>query len=535
MKRSFKIFCTIIVIAALVAICNSLMARPGVYATFNWVLDYRFGFCKRGFLGTVFHLFLDVLGLDWNFENLNKAICNSHIVVSLLVLISIIALYVKSSLRFQKYGYLFFYLFVTLICSFFIKDLFYLTGYLDVWISLFFVFILFALLKGFRNLAVILGVVASLFTELSFVFWFPILISYTIIKGVNWQTLALSLPLISSVIVHLSGVPIKYVATFYSSFGDFSKFYAIDFDEFLYNVYYLFANQYHLFDYIQTRVAFLLEKPFKILVSFLLLGGASLFISIIALRQIYTLKQSAFKRFLAVAAALVSMFSPLLLLLVATDFFRFAGFTVFSSFIFVYSFYVFAEDNTLSDSILYTGLISKIGLSLGYVVSLLTLFMPPLTTQGTNYILFTEEAVANLEYSQPFVLKPVLLFKDSLYSFFAHFTHDDNQSFKHQVIFSENKSFVCSMKGASFIGETQSYGKTRVTIRTHFADSDPDSFKFIRIMNKRFRIDRNVEESFDFYISDVESMKFPSLIVLVEPSSADWLIDKFEVTNISTE
>ena len=526
-----KLSLTIFVVVLIVSVMNSLMLRAGIYSYFNWVIDYSYGFCKRGFLGTAFHLILEIFDCEWNFKNLNFAVFVSHIVLTLSSSVTLFLIFIYMLSKYQKLKAFLTFLFVTLLSSIFIRNLFYLTGYLDIWIvQLLLIAFVFFIAKKY-NAMIITIVVANLFSELACVLYLPIAFSIFVSKGIKFS-LGLSLiPFVTAFLVHLSGIPVEHASEFFARFGDFTQFQKKHFDDFLFSIYSLFRNQYDLFDYITTRLTFIYNNFVSMMLGFCVLGFVIVSYFCFVGKIIFRLDVSTYFKFFYLFCTFFCIFSPLCLLLVATDFYRFIGFSVFAGFICILSLIIeFDGRIELFESMF--SLKSKVLVPLTVVFSCFTFILPPLTTSGPNYVLFTEETLANVERSNSFVFKPLFYSGDLLYSFFAHLSYDHENSFTQQTIIEPRDTMLCSRNGDYRVGDSQSYGKTRLLLKSSFDDDDPDQYKYVWLYDKKFRVEKNFMNEYEFYISPSLSMKYPATVLLAEPSSSDWSIEFLQLQKI---
>ncbi len=526
LSKSKVVLLLFVVVGAFISLSNSLIVYLDIYSTFSWVIDYRFGFCKRGFLGTLYHIYLAITDSELTYRILERDVFISHLSLSftscLLLIILFIDVFKRIDDKFFVVG-----LFSLLIGSFFIKNVYSLTGYLDLWIYNIYLIILLLIVRKHITSAMVLACISCLFTELGCVFWCSVFIPFLLKNGFSKRSLIYTLPFFCGVLVHSAGVPTSHLIDFYRSFSfELNQSIQDGIDE-------LFGKQYSLLNYIPERLTFISEYFGVLFISFLLLGFASLLNFTLGLTLIdYKLLRLP-KRIFVILLMFFAVFAPLLLVLISIDYWRFVGFAVFSSFVFLVSFAfipVFESKSQLCVPSFESMVRLRNGALLcGICLSLFTLFLPPIRSFGTYFMAMTPTFFNYMGGDRGFVLTPFLIDNDLLFSSLAIFnnTHD---IFQKKL---EGSNIEASKFGNKYsAGSQQLYGKTRLVIEASFLPNDKDSKKIIEIYGLRFEIFNGKTNEFEFDLPSYLVGRYPALIIKFEPSSEDWVIKQFRIENV---
>ncbi len=524
-RQTLSIYILIIVFEIVIAIQNSLVDLIDSYAPYNWIIDYSLGFCKRGFIGTIYHLFLGITESPFNLEALNDFVSKAHIIVSLASAPILLHLF-YSCLKNKYYSKQFLLiLFIGFISSSFIKNCYSLTGYTDLYLFALFLIILLCFIKEKYSTSVILCLIATLISELSLVFWLPLFLINLLDKKKAWKNaFLLSLPIFTAIIVSLYHYPLEHLKLFAERFG-------IDSSEISKEMIHTFEGQRNLIGYITERFLFLKNNFQYCLYTFLFTSAVSLFYFIIAILRLRVHNKL---NFLYSIIVFICIFSPQSIHLLAVDFWRICGFSVFSGFItclyLELRLSVCANYNGKQNSELHKHKTSYYSFILLYLsVSLFTLFLPPLRSNGWLTAPYTPTIFKNSVGIDPFIFNPLLIDTDLYYTFLARFNFDTKDVFNHQ----EKEGLVIPKDGVSYFLSPQAYGLTRITISPQFNDNDPDSVKIIYIFNYPFEIKRQAINVFEFYIPPAISKQFPVLKISALKSSHDWRIEKISLDRIS--
>ncbi len=522
------IFTIFIAISFLLALSNSLIVYLDYYSTFSWVLDYRFGFCKRGMLGFLYHSYLIMTGSEFDFETLQSSMFSAHILLSFIsgILLLILFLQVLKKCSSQhEFGLFCIYFF--LICSFFTKNIFSLTGYIDLWIYNFFLIILLLLARNHLFSAIAVATASCFFTELSCVFWWSILVAYIIKRNLSKQSLLLTIPLIAGVFIHSFRIPVDRLMDFYNDFSfPITNIIQEGMGE-------LFNNQYNLQQYIPQRLGFLANRFGQIFGSLLILGGILFIYYTYSISLLSADKQSLSKKIVSIVLATSAVFGALALNLVAIDFWRFVGFAVFASFIFFNALLIIPArqgNNTQNKDPVLTDKKVRIFrtaiLSLGIAISVITLFTPPLRGYGTYLVAMTPNIFDYMKDNKSFVLNPYIYDNNVFFNLLAKYNFGNKNEFDSQSY----NDITGLQEGNKFAGTPQTYGKTKIVIESIFDETDPDEFKYIEIYDKTLQIPKNATSEYYLELEPYTVAKYPSLIVNIQPSSSSWRIKKFEIS-----
>lgn len=523
MSKSKLLLISGFVISAFLALSNSLISYVDIYSTFNWVIDYRYGFCKRGMLGTIYHIYSYLAGIDLNYGILERDIFTAQVLLSLLSCVFLLILFIDSLKKLES-KFEVFCIFFFLVSSFFVKNVFSLTGYIDLWIFNFFLVILILLARNFVYIPMVLACISCFFTELGCVFWWSVLAAYWIKCGFTKKSIALLTPLVVGFTIHSFGVPADHLIDFYK---DFSFPLSQSIQD---GISGLFSQQYDLKNYIPERFNFIQDNFKVVVLSFLVLGSISFIYFIHSLSFLNFRKQPLTNKILTVILSVSAVFGALLLNLVSIDFWRFVGFSVFAGFIFVCS-CIFLSSESEKNELLNTPTIFRtLVLSLGLVISCVTLILPPMRSFGTYFMVMTPTIFDYMGGERNFILEPFILENDLFYTVLGKFNFDNSRDL---YLKQEYSDIECFSEGNKFSGTLQTYGKTRITLESGFDPDDPDEFKFIQIFDYRIQVPRDAVSEYVLDFPPSAVARFPRLIINIEPSSSSWTIKKLNIKHIN--
>jgi hypothetical protein len=514
------VFFTILLFLAL---SNSLVSYLDIYSTFNWVIDYRYGFCKRGMLGFLYHMYSYLVGTDLNYGILERDIFTAQVLLSLLSCVFLVVLFIDTLKKLES-KFEVFCIFVFLVSSFFVKNVFSLTGYIDLWIFNFFLVILILLARNFVYSSMILACFSCFFTELGCVFWWSVLAAYWIKYGFTKKSFALLIPLVVGFTIHSFGVPTDHLIEFYKEFS-FSL--NISIQE---GINGLFSQQYDLKNYIPERLNFILSNFMVVLLSFLILGGISFIYFIHSLSFLKLGDQTLVNKILIVVLAVSAVFGTLLLNLVSIDFWRFVGFSIFSAFIFVCSFVFLSTEGEKKELSCSLTFFKTVVLSLGLAISALTLILPPMRSFGTYFMVMTPTIFDYMGGGRSFILEPFIVDNDLFYTALGKFNFDNSHNLYLKQDYSD---ILCFSEGNKFPGSLQTYGKTKIIVESKFDPDDVDEFKFIQIFDYRIQVPRDAVSEYVLDFSPSVVAKYPRLIINIEPSSSSWIMKKIDIQHIN--
>ncbi len=510
---------------------NTLNTKVVAYAELGWVVDFRYGFCKRGFWGTLYHFFLDISDSPWNIEILQTHILFFHYTMVLVAVALILFLFKIFSARFEDKRFLIFYLFVFLVSSFFLKNSFDLNGYsFDLLIFNIYLIVLLLIFYQKLILASCMAAFGCLFNELACVFWVPVAFSFCFLFKPSRSCLStyfgLVLPFFFGFITHSFGFPAEKLPLFYESFSIKIE------PENMANIIKSFKDQYDIFNYILYRINFLSRHFFDLLFTFFVLGSVSLVFIVFSVVQLceYDKHFNVLKFLLSVFI----IFIPLTLFFVAIDFWRFAGFVVLNGFILNVVLIILSKNNINQIDYDRTSLLDYIKKSiflLGGVLSSFSLFSPSLTSLGTWFSVVSPKTSINIVGTSSFVFYPLVYDFDLFYEMLSVVPINFNPKLRNQIF----HNVYCHSSGGRIYGKLQPYGKVRIDVVANFNEDDPDKVKYIKIYDHVYEIQRDKQFSVLVDISRVQSKSFPIFVIVVEPSSFDWFISRVAVTDVDNE
>ncbi len=510
---------------------NTLNTKVVPYAELGWVVDFRYGICKRGFWGTLYHFFLNITDTPWNKEILEVHILIFHYIMVLTTVVLILSLFRQITLRFETKRFLLFFLFLFLISSFFLKNSFDLNGYsFDLLIFNIYLVVLLLIFYKKLMLASSLAVIGCIFNELACVFWIPIAFTYLVSVKFSKKSIytyfLISLPFLCGFIIHALGFPAEKLPFFYESFSIKIPQESMD------NIIKTFNDQYDVMNYISYRVNFLARHFVDLLFTFLILGVVTFVFLISSLFELFEHSRRFF--ILKLLFSVFTIFSPLILYFVAIDFWRFVGFVVMNGFLLNVSLILIMNQNAVvhdKDIQSRNSYLYKFWFLSGVLASLFSLFSPSLKSLGTLFNVVSPKTFYNIEGYSPFLFNPVVYDFDLLYEILSVVPLKINPNLRHQHI----SNVLCLSSGGRIYGKIQSYGKVRIDVVAHFSDKDPDKVKYIKIYDQIYEIHRDIKSSFFVDISRVQSKLFPIFLVVIEPSSYDWVISSVNVSETGTQ
>ncbi len=501
----------LVTLAIILNINNSLALFVDDYSTFSWILDYRFGFCKRGFLGTCFKIVCALFDWPLNVYTLRKVMCVSHILMVIISFVGTSFLFFYS-IKKTKYQFLLFLIFLFLATSFFFKNLFFLTGYTDIWIYNLYLFSLFFIAKRLFYISIIFSCIGCLFSELSCVFWFPITVAYFLNNRLDRNNFAMFLPFVCGIGVHFSGIPYNYFKVFYDEFGL----------DILSSTTYLFEKQYDLVRFLERRLPFLIKCNFVIFCSIAFIGAINFVYFFLGLRFSKFWLYPFWKGLFVFALVSLSTLGTLFLFILATDLWRIVGFSIFSAFLFCFVFLLENKGCNISDTFSGYNIFFS---TLGCLISAVTLFLPAVTTYGGITLPKTHTTFMYNEGDDYFLLHPLLLDTYSYYEILGKSAYSSYRFHDNNYITNVN----CSMYGGRYVHMVQSYGKLTITIDADFDDMDPDQSKVIRIWDTQFIVKRGLTNVYEYDLSAAATVMYHPITVWVLPSSHDWKLRSIKI------
>lgn len=525
-KNQINIMILLLFVLICIVVNNTLNIKVVTYAEFGWVVDYRYGFCKRGFLGSIYHLFLNLTGTSWNKELLDYHILVFQFVMVCVSIVLILCLFKKLLISYINKRFYVFCLFVFLISSFYIKNVFDLNYGLDILIfNVYLVILLLAMHKKWLVASGVAGI-ACLFHEQACVFWVPVVVTYFLFdpSKKTWSTYFVFLsPFIIGLVIHLAGFPTDKIPIFYDDFSINVKSERMD------NMMKTFKDQYDILNYVSYRSIFFSKHFFEILFSFFILGTIAFVYLSFCLLDIWYKSRNFYviKWFLSA----LSIFSPFFLFFVAIDFWRFVGFIVFNGFLQSVLFVILSERKLLNlpdDNQLLLCMTKKYVCVVGLLLSSFSCFSPSLKSFGTLFNVFSPKTSINMAGSSPFVFYPMVFDFDLFYEFISVVPLNVHYSLLKQNV----NNVYCYSSGGRVNGDILAPGKFRMDIDAHFHEKDPDEFKYVKIYDQIYVIKRNEKNSFVFDVSRVQSKLYPSFQIIVEPSSYDWILSKVDVNAV---
>lgn len=520
-----KIFFLILTVLVVLALFNSLTFYINSYAKLAWSIDYSFGFCKRGFLGYFYGLFTEYFNIPRTESTLKTVMFTTHVLLSIFFVVLFLNIYTIISTRMPCKKGIVFAVFCFFITSHFVRTTLGYTGYHDIFLLDLYLLILILVSKSYIYFACFLSSIFCFITELSCVFWIPILLTKIFFDKNKSTDIVLLSPVFVGLIIHNFKMPYDHFLEFSSANGFTLQ------SQSLMNFRVTYMAQYNLIDSIVQRCIFVYQHAKELLCSFFILGLILLVNVFINIKIVNSLIRSNVRRIIANILFTFVAFLPMGLYLVAIDFWRFVGFCIFSSFLVFVSVFLFykpvlASNNDLIDRI---SLSSSVYIT-GFILSFFTAFSPQLRTFGNSFVPISPHVQKYMEGESSFVFPTIVWNNEIFYKILSYFPFAFSDSFSEQSL----SNLSCPASGKRFYGTQQRFGKIVIVIDSSFLSSDPDEYKIVQLWGDSFKLNKTERNVFYYNLEPALTKMYPWLMINVLPSSSDWEIKSIYVKTVES-
>jgi hypothetical protein len=523
-KNTHIIYFSVLSVLSVLALFNSLTFYINPYAKLAWSVDYSFGFCKRGFLGYLYGLFSTYFNIPRTESSLTMVMFSAHALSSVVFVVLFLFLYEVLSFKISEKRGTVFAVFCFFITSHFVRTSLGYTGYHDIFLLDLYLLILILISKSHIYFACFLSSLFCLITELSCVFWIPILLVKIIFEENKRIDLVLFSPLLVGLFIHNFTIPYDHFQEFALANG-----FSLNSDS-LKNLKVTYMAQYNLFDALVQRVTFVNQHAKELLCSFFILGSilfVNIFINVCIVNNLI-LKKS--RKNIAHILFVSVTFLPMGLYLVAIDFWRFVGFCIFSSFLIFVTILLYSKPVLISsDSINKTKLSSPVYI-IGFFLSFITTFSPQLCTFGSSFTPVSPHVQENM-YGESLFVFPTFLWNNELfYTILSYFPFAFYDSYNELTL----SNLSCPASGKRFYGGQQRFGKVVIVIDSSFLPSDADENKYVQLWGSTFKLNKAKRNVFYYDVKPAFTKMYPWFMINVLPSSSDWEIQSLYVKVIES-
>lgn len=518
--KSFNTCLLLLALILLIVCINSIDTTLDNYGKFSWYLDYSEGFLKRALPGQLLRIYYSVTDQPFTHNLINESIQTVHIIFVILFL-CLLSYYFFILVQSHKNSSTnISIIFGLLLCSYFIKEIFDLTGYLDIIVSTLVLLSVILYLKEHYLLSVIIISVSCFVSEISMFFWLPILaLNIFIVKASKFKFILL-LPVLVAVSVHfLSCVPESLPKMYentdiqHGMVRYISKF---------------FTDQRDIPSLIKDRFTVISGNITNVIIGFFYLSFISISFYVITLEQISKIqfKNHLFK-ILTKTIFFICSFAPSFLILLAVDFWRLIYFSVYSSFLTLTLICKTLNNFSINSKP------SKLIVFLSFIVSVFTLFSPPVKMSETKMIVKNDAVLETIDYKYQF--KNYRLTSNKLCYLLQDYYNNRNGTFD-RVGWNKDiyEARICKNEGNVMEAVLASPGHKKIMIEGFFAEEDPDQIKLIDMWGTTLEIKRDQKNIYETYFPHDLATRVPIKIVC-KKSAHDWNIKQFVIVTVENQ
>ena len=370
--KAYNVCLFFLALVMIIACINAVDVTLDNYGKFSWYLDYSEGFLKRALPGQLLRLYYFTTNQPFTYKFVNESIQTIHIIFVVLFLCMLVSYYFLLVRKYEDKLPIISLLFGFLLSSYFVKEIFELTGYLDIIVSTLTLVSYILYQNKSYLLSVIIISVSCFVSEISMFFWLPVIaVNIFIINASKPKIFLLLIPILVALSIHfLSCVPESLPKMYINS--DMSQ-------GIIRYINKLFTEQRDIPSLIKDRFTIISQNIINVIIGFFYLSSVSICFYLISIERISKFQfKSRMRKVLAIVIFSICSFAPSFLILLAVDFWRLIYFSVFSSFLVLTLIGTSINDFSVSAKFL------KFILLVSFVISTFTLFSPPVVMSETK-------------------------------------------------------------------------------------------------------------------------------------------------------
>ncbi len=518
--KSYNTCLLLLALILLIACINSIDTTLDNYGKFSWYLDYSDGFLKRALPGQLLRLYYSITDQPFTHNLVNESIQTIHVFFVILFL-CLLSYYYFTLARNHKDSFTSIsVLFGFFICSYFIKEIFDLTGYLDIIVSTLVLLSVILYLKEHYLLSVIIISVSCFVSEIAMFFWLPILaLNIFIVKDSRFKFILL-LPIFVSLSIHFLSCQPESLSEMYKN-TDIQQGIVRYINE-------LFTDQRDIPNLIKNRFTVISKNITNVIIGFFYLSFVSICFYLMSLAKISKIEfKNNFIKNLTKISFFICSFAPSCLILVAVDFWRLIYFSVYSSFL------VLTLICNSLNNFAFNSKLSKLLIFLSFTVSVFTLLSPPVMMSETRMTVKNKAIIETINSDYQF--ENYRLTSNKLAYLLQDYYNNRNGNFD-RVGWNEDKyqARICKSEGNIITAVLSSPGRKKIMIEGSFSNEDPDQIKRIDIWGTTLEIKREQKNIFEALFPHDLATRVPIKIVC-KKSAHDWNIKQFVIVTVENQ